>query len=133
MTSILFPALNFASVVLFSFVLSSCTVTNTVKDFLSSTTPGDWYTQDGLPKAEHKVNVFVATNLENLKADLARGQGEYLMALSTLLHVPPQSASQFFALAQRHYPALAREDKAATSETLIALSHDLRGGLSAGR
>jgi len=133
MKSILFAALHISSVVLFSFVLLSCTVTNTVKDILSSTTPGDWYTQDGLPKAEHKVNVFVAINLENLKADLARGHGEYLTALSTLLHVPPQRASEFFGLAQRHYPALAREDKTVTSQTLIALSHDLRGGPSAGR
>jgi hypothetical protein len=116
---------------MFCAILSACTVTDTIKDVLSSTTPGDWYTEDGLPKAEYKVKMFVAINLENLKADLARGQGEYLTSLSTLLNVPPQHTSQFFALAQGQYPALAHGDKTVTSETLIALSHEVGGGLTA--
>ena len=130
MTPKLFPMLHVAGIAVFSIALSSCSVTETVKDVLSSTTPGDWYTEDGLPKAEYKVKMFVAINLENLKADLARGQGEYLTSLSTLLNVPTQHTSQFFALAQRQYPALAHEDKTVTSETLIALSHEVGGGLS---
>lgn len=67
-----------------------CSLTGSTKDILSSTTPGDWYTEDGLPKAEYKVNVFVAVNLDNLKTDMARGQGEYLASVSGLLDVPPQ-------------------------------------------
>ena len=55
MTPKLFPMLHVAGIAVFSIALSSCTVTETVKDILSSTTPGDWYTEDGLPKAEYKV------------------------------------------------------------------------------
>ena len=67
-------------------ILNGCSTTETINDFLSSTTPGDWYNRDGMPKAEHaKVDVFVAINIDNIKADLARGQGEYLEALTCSL------------------------------------------------
>ena len=84
--------------------LSACTVTETVKDFLSSTTPGDWFTGDGLLKGDQKVNAFVAFNFENLKQDMARGHGEYLTSLSALLGVPQDRQGAFFAYAQSRYP-----------------------------
>jgi hypothetical protein len=84
--------------------LSACSVTETVKDILSSTTPGDWFTADGVLKGDQKVNAFVALNLENLKQDMAQGHGEYLTSLSTLLGVPQDRQASFFAHAQSRYP-----------------------------
>jgi hypothetical protein len=84
--------------------LPACTVTETVKDFLSSTTPGDWFTGDGLLKGDQKVNAFVAFNFENLKQDMARGHGEYLTSLSALLGIPQDRRGAFFAYAQFRYP-----------------------------
>ena len=93
-----------------SLVFSACTVTETVKDalvstkdFLSSTTPGSWFTADGLLKADQKVIAFVAINFENLKQDMARGQGEYLTSLSELLGVPQDRREAFFSYAQSRY------------------------------
>lgn len=89
--------------------LSACTVTETVseglsttKDFLSSTTPGAWF-QDGILKADEKVNAFVATNFENLKQDMAKGRGEYLASLSDLLGVPADRREAYFSYAQSRY------------------------------
>ena len=65
--------------------ISACSVTETVKDILSSTTPGDWFTGDGLLKPDQKVNAFVAFNFENLKQDMAKGHGEYLTSLEHLV------------------------------------------------
>ena len=124
MTTPMSASLRVVIVPMAALVLWGCSITETVSNFLSSTSPGD-YTQDGLPKAEQKINVFVALNLDNLKSDLARGQGEYLAAISTLLQVPPQRANEFFALAQQHYPVLASEDRTAISQKLIALSQDV--------
>ncbi|MGQ0810277.1 MAG: DUF3015 family protein [Nitrospiraceae bacterium] len=107
-----------------------CSVTGTTKDFLSSTSPGDWYNEDGLPKAEYKVQAFVALNLVNLRTDVARGHGEYLTSLGALLAVPPQHETEFFALAQHQYSSLARADATAVSQTLIAFSQNLRPVLS---
>jgi DUF3015 family protein len=84
--------------------ISACSVTETVKDILSSTTPGDWFTGDGLMKQDQKVNAFVAFNFENLKQDMAKGHGEYLTSLSTLLGVPQDRQASFFAHAQSRYP-----------------------------
>ena len=109
-----------------SFYLGGCSITETVNDILSSTTPGDWYSRDGLPKAEHKVDVFVAINMDNLKVDLARGQGEYLEALSVLLAVAPDRRQEFSMLAQKEYTLLARQDRNAVGQSLIALSEPLR-------
>ena len=111
----------------FSFSMFGCTVTETINDFLSSTTPGLWYTEDGLIKEEYKSNVFVALNFDNLKTDLAQGQGEYLTSLTALLHVPPEHQSQFLALVQQRYPDLAQEQHhLGMTRTLIALSKPFR-------
>lgn len=107
--------------------LAGCSVTETINNILSSTTPGDWYNEDGMPKAEYRVNVFVAVNLDNLKTDLARGEGEYLASLAELLEVPPGRQPEFFALAQRGFPSLARADRAGVTRTLIAMSRDMGG------
>ena len=106
--------------------VNGCSVTETIKDFLSSTTPGDWYNRDGMPKAEHKVDLFVAINIDNLKADLARGQGEYLEALSVLLAVATDRRQEFSMRAQNEYSRLANQDRAAVTKALVALSHGLR-------
>jgi hypothetical protein len=84
--------------------ISACSVTETVKDILSSTTSGYWFTGDGLLKPDQKVNAFVAFNFENLKQDMAKGHGEYLTSLSTLLGVPQDRQASFFAYAQSRYP-----------------------------
>lgn len=94
--------LSYAAVLVIT--LSACSVTETIKDFLSSTTPGAWFTEDGILKADQKVNAFVALNFENLKQDMARGHGEYLTSLSALLGVPQDRSGAFFAYAQSRYP-----------------------------
>ncbi len=100
-----------------------CSTTETINDILSSTTPEDWYSGEGLVKEEYKPHVFVAINLDNLKSDLAKGQGEYLTSLTQILQVPSERHSQFFALVQQHYPSLAQEQEhIRVTHTLIALS-----------
>ena len=85
-----------------SLTLSACTVTETAenilgstKDFLSSTTPGDLFTGDGLLKADQKVIAFVAFNFENLTQDMARGRGEYLSSLSELFGIRDERREAF--------------------------------------
>ena len=83
--------------------LSACSITETVNKILSSTTPGDWFTGDGMLKADQRVNAFVALNFENVKQDMARGHGEYLTSLSTLMGVTPDCRTEFFAYVQSRY------------------------------
>ncbi|WP_455378362.1 DUF3015 family protein [Petrachloros mirabilis] len=101
------------------FALAGCSITETINDILSSTTPGGWFTGDGLLKPDQKVNAFVTLNFENVKQDMAQGHGEYLTSLSTLMGVPRQDQASFFAYAQSQYPVVMAERS--TPRELIAL------------
>lgn len=111
-------------VVAFVLALSSCTTDNTT-DSLSTTTPGLWFTGDGLVKDDQKVNAFAALNSENLKHDMAQGRGEYLASLGTLLGVPRDHQAEFIALTQEKYPILVRSDRTTPGEMLAALNREL--------
>jgi len=87
------------------------TTTDTTSNFLSSTTPGAWVTEDGLLKAEHKVTAFTALNQSNIEQDMARGRGEYLASLSSLLGVAEERQESFLAGAQREFSALSSSDR----------------------
>ena len=84
--------------------LSGCSITETINDILSSTSGRSWFTEDGLVKEDHRVDAFMTLNFENVKQDMARGHGEYLSSLSTLMRVPQDREASFFAHAQSRYP-----------------------------
>jgi hypothetical protein len=109
---------------------TACTVTETVKDvlgsikdILSSTTPGVWFTEDGLLKADQKVNAFVAINFENLKQDMARGRGEYLSSLGELMGVSRGRQEAFYSFAQSRYP-LINNSQSGPSDLVAVLTID---------
>jgi hypothetical protein len=56
--------------------------------------------------------MFVVSTFENLSQDMARGQGEYLASLVTMMGIPIQDQPAFFSLAQDRYRTLMerRED-----------------------
>jgi hypothetical protein len=119
-------------VVALGLALSSCTLKATfdttsdgITNFLSSTTPGAWFTSEGLVKDQYKITAFTTLNFQNLKEDMARGQGEYLTSLGTLIGVPADYQAEFFALAQAKYPFLVSSDRTTPGEMLAALSREL--------
>jgi hypothetical protein len=60
--------------------------------FTSSTTPGEL--ADHLI-ARQKTEVFASYSYENLRADIARGSGEYLVSLATLAGIPSGRQTEF--------------------------------------
>lgn len=107
-----------AAILLFS--LSACSVTETISNFLSSTSGKTWFTEDGLIKTDHRVQAFMAFNFENIKQDMAKGQGEYLDSLSTLMEIPPEHRASFYSHAQSRYPLVVQQ-KSSPQETLVQL------------
>ena len=99
--------------------LSGCSITETINDILSSTSGKSWFTEDGLVKADHRVDAFMTLNFENVKQDMARGHGEYLASLSTLMKVPQDREALFFAHAQSRYPFVIEHQS--SPEEVIAL------------
>lgn len=84
-------------------------------------------TNDGKVWAEHKTEFFVANTFENLAADMARGQGEHLTALATLLGVPAEHRPAFFALVQERYRQLAGQGETSPSAMIKALHEAMAG------
>src|SRR6185295_19583450 len=99
--------------------LSGCSITETINDILSSTSGRSWFTEDGLVKADHKIDAFMTLNFENLKQDMAQGHGEYLASLSTLMGIPQNRQASFFAHAQSRYPFVMEHQS--SPEEVIAL------------
>jgi hypothetical protein len=61
--------------------------------------------------AEHKAEVFVASTFESLSQDMARGQGEHLASLATMMGVPVEHQPEFFSLVQDRYRTLMERDE----------------------
>ena len=54
----------------------------------------------------------------------ARGQGEYLLSLGTVLGVKPDDQPKFVAFTQAHYSILFPSDRTSPSETLAVLTRE---------
>src|SRR5574337_877926 len=63
-------------------------------------------TNDGKVWAEEQTDVFVAATFDGLTAEMAKGEGEHLASLATMMGVPVEQQPQFFALAQERYQEL---------------------------
>jgi hypothetical protein len=102
------------------FSLSACSITETINNILSSTSGRSWFTEDGQVKPDHRVQAFMAFNFENIKADMAKGQGEYLTSLSALMEIPADRRASFYAHAQSRYPFVVQQ-QSSPQETLVQL------------
>ena len=92
---------------------------------ISSGTSG--CTNDGVIMAEHKANVFVAANYDNLAQEMAQGGGEHLASLAELMGVPAENLPGFFAVAQVQYPKLIQSGE----RTPVAMIGLLQSGMQA--
>lgn len=74
-------------------------------ELTSSTTPG----ADGVnnpARARKRLEMFAAYSHENLRSDVSRGDGEYLISLATLAGVPQERHEDFRLQMRNAYPSL---------------------------
>lgn len=97
---------------------SGCTIKGTIKETtdttsnVTGTTSGrTWWNEDGLLHPEHKLTAFLALNEANVEQDLARGRGEYVASLGTLLGLPDDQQAAFHTKAQANFEALTASDR----------------------
>lgn len=69
-------------------------ITGAVTDFTSSTTPGA-AGNDNPARARKRLELFTSSSYENLRSDISRGYGEYLVSLATLAGVPSERVAAF--------------------------------------
>jgi hypothetical protein len=108
---------------------SGCTLKGTINETtdttsnVTGTTSGrTWFTEDGLLHPEHKLTAFMALNQTNVEQDLARGQGEYVTSLGTLLGLSNDQQSTFHAKAQGEFETLMTSDHEARLQQLRTLA-----------
>src|SRR5262245_49366829 len=108
---------------------TGCTFTGTTEGILDATsdisvsTSGRiWWTEDGLLKSDYKAVAFAVYNRRSLEQDLARGQGEYLESLRTLLGVQENFRPMFEAAAQQHFDVMVPCDRMIQVQQLRALA-----------
>jgi len=103
---------------------STESLTDTMTNFLSSTTPGAWFNEDGLINPDQRINVFVAINYETLKQEMAQGEGEYLTALATLLEISNENLPSFKARAQEQF-RVTHTNPDPSPQSLLAVLSDM--------
>ena len=82
-------------------------------------------TNDGIVMNDQKVSVFASAAFENLKQEMAQGQGEYLSSLATLMGIPSEYHGEFSVAAQESYLHLFKSENTTPSEMLTALRQEL--------
>jgi len=87
---------------------------------ISSGTSG--CTDDGRWWAENKTTMFAELNSDALAQEMAQGGGEHLASLATLLGVPQEQHSAFFAMTQERYTALTQAGEVSTVAMIKAMN-----------
>lgn len=75
------------------FTNATSELTQPTQEFISSTTPGAWFGNDPA-SMRLRAEYFSAYAHENIRADIARGDGEYLTSLATLAGVPASQLAE---------------------------------------
>ena len=86
--------------------MASTNVTGSYTFAISSGTSG--CSHDGRIWNSERASLFIGINYASLTEDMARGGGEHLASLATLMHVPLEFQPEFFAVVQAHYPSLVK-------------------------
>ena len=85
--------------------MATTNVTGSYSFAIASGTSG--CSNDGRVLDSERASLFIGINYASLSEDMARGGGEHLASLATLMHVPLEHQPEFFAMAQERYASLA--------------------------
>ena len=79
--------------------------TDPLTDVTSSTTPGAGGAHNPV-RAKKRLQAFTASSYDNLRSDISRGYGEYLVSLATLAGVPSAQFPEFQSWMQDSYSTM---------------------------
>lgn len=109
----IFPRLMMVGVL--GVVVSSCMVSSS----------GGGSKRAALLRESEKVSAFASVNFEQLKKDMATGQGERLASLATLLGVPQDQQPAFFMFAREKFPSVCPSEQVTAPEMVSALTQEM--------
>ncbi len=68
--------------------------------------------------SNEKVNVFVADNMDSLAKDIAKGNGEHLNTLASLMNVPQKDRTAFSATLQKNFSRIYTSDSVTPTDVV---------------
>jgi hypothetical protein len=78
--------------------------------------------KDGVVRPPTKVHVLLLSSLDNLAGDVARGDGETLNSLASLLTVAPEDQPRFFAALQHNFVRLFPSENVTVDEVIASMN-----------
>ncbi len=69
-----------------------------------------------------KLNTFVADNMDSLAKDIAKGEGEYLDTMASLMEVNQAQRPQFYALLQKNFSRIYSSPAVTPADVLAGIS-----------
>ena len=105
--------------------MASTNITGSYSFAISSGTSG--CSNDGRVWDSERASLFIEVNYASLAEDMARGGGEHLASLATLMHVPLEYQPKFFAMAQERYAFLVN----AGEDAPVVIQEALREAITA--
>jgi hypothetical protein len=97
--------------------ISSCMVSST----------GGGSDPAALLRENEKVGVFASVNFEQLKKDMATGQGEHVASLAALLGVLQDQHPAFFTFVKERFLLVCPSEQVTANEMMAALTHEMSG------
>jgi len=78
--------------------------------------------QDAVVRSPTKVKMLMISSLDNLAADVARGQGETLESLAALMAVAPDDKARFFASLQGDFGRIFPSEDVTVDEVIVSIN-----------
>jgi len=69
-----------------------------------------------------KVNSFVADNMDSVAKDIAKGEGEYLDTMASLMHVDQAQRPQLYAALQKNFSRIYSSPLVTPADVLVSIS-----------
>jgi hypothetical protein len=77
--------------------------------------------RDGVVTAEHRLQMFVGSNVDQLARDMSLGEGEALEMLASLLEVAEPDRAAFYELSQQQFVTIFSSEHVTASDVVTSL------------
>jgi hypothetical protein len=78
--------------------------------------------KDAVVRSPTKVRMLMVSSLDNLATDVARGQGETLESLASLMAVEPDHQARFFASLQSDFGRIFPSEDVTVDEVIVSIN-----------
>ena len=79
-------------------------------------------TKDGVVRPPAEVRVLLMSSLDNLAADVARGEGETLVSLANLMAIDPADQERFFVSLQGNFVRIFPSEAVTADEVITSIN-----------